>query len=94
MANKLTKKDLVEIVATELEMTKKDATEAVNTVFDQMATALKNGGEVDIAGFGKFVVKTRAARTGVVPGTDKKIEIAESKVPSFKASKTLKELVK
>ena len=91
---KLTKKDLVELVSANLECTKKDAAEAVNVVFDEMTKALANGADVDVAGFGKFVVKTRAARTGIKPGTNEKIEIPESKVPGFKAAKALKEAVK
>ena len=93
-AKKLTKKELVEVVAAKLEMTKKDATEVVSVVFDEMTNTLKKGGDVDIAGFGKFVVKKRSARSGVNPATGEKIKIAAAKVPGFKASKALKEAVK
>ena len=75
-------------------MTKKAATEVVNDVFESMSKTLANGGVVDINGFGKFTVKTRAARTGVNPRTGEQIKIEASKAPGFKASKTLKELVK
>ena len=91
----LTKKVLAEKLAAENEgMTKKAATETVNYVFDEMAKTLKKGGVVDINGFGKFSVKKRAARTGINPLTKEKIKIKATKVPGFKASKTLKDLVK
>ena len=91
---KLTNKDLVELVSANLECTKKDATEAVNVVFDEMCKALSKGAEVDVAGFGKFVVKKRSARTGINPATGEKIKIAAAKVPGFKPAKALKEAVK
>ena len=90
----LTKKVLVEELAEKYDMTKKAATEVVNDVFESMSKTLANGGVVDINGFGKFTVKTRAARTGVNPSTGEQIKIEASKAPGFKASKTLKELVK
>ncbi|MDO4197415.1 MAG: HU family DNA-binding protein [Erysipelotrichaceae bacterium] len=93
-AKKVTKKDLVEVVAAKVGTTKKDATEAVNVVFDEITKTLDKGGEVDVAGFGKFVVKKRAARTGVNPATGEKIKIAATKVPGFKAAKALKDAVK
>ena len=59
-----------------------------------MAEGLKNGAKVDITGFGKFEVKTRAARTGINPQTKESIEIPASRIPGFKASKGLKDLVR
>ena len=91
---KITKKDLAELVATKVDCTKKDANEVVNALFDQIAKTMKKGGVADIAGFGKFVVKTRKARTGINPATGAKISIKASKAPGFKAAKALKELVK
>ncbi len=90
----LTKKDLAEGLAEKEGLTKKAAAEIVNYVFDEAAETLKNGGSVDISGFGKFSVKERAARTGINPQTKEKIEIKPARVPAFKASKTLKDLVK
>ena len=89
-----TKKTLAEALAGELGLTKKAAAEAVTFIFDEMAESLKDGGTVDINGFGKFTVKNRAGRTGVNPRTGETLEINPSKVPAFKASKTLKERVK
>lgn len=90
----LTKKVLVEELVENHHLTKKDAAEIVNNIFDSIGCTLKNGGVVDISGFGKFTVKERKERTGVSPRTGERIKINATKVPSFKASKTLKELVK
>ena len=94
MAEVLNKKTLSEVVADKHNLTKKEATEIVDLVFDSIAKTLKDGGRADITGFGKFEVKTRAARTGINPQTKQPIQIPASKVPGFKASKNLKELVK
>lgn len=89
-----TKKDLVERVANDVELSKKDAEAAVNAIFEEITDTLKDGGELSISGFGKFEVKTRAARTGINPATKETIQIPETKVPGFKAGKALKEIVK
>ena len=91
---KLNKKIMADIVAEKLQITKKAALNVVDLLVDEMVDTLVNGGEVDIAGFGRFEIKTRKARTGINPATKAKIEIAESKAPAFKASKTLKDLIK
>ena len=88
------KKVIAETVAEKHNLTKKESAEIVDLVFDTAADALKDGAKVDIAGFGKFEVKTRAARTGINPQTKETIEIPSSKVPGFKASKSLKDLVR
>ena len=88
------KKVIAETVAEKHNLTKKESGEIVDLVFDTVADALKDGAKVDIAGFGKFEVKTRAARTGINPQTKETIEIPSSKVPGFKASKSLKDLVR
>ena len=90
----VTKKTLADDLAAKTGMTKKDAKEAVDFVFDSMTKAMKKGGTVDLNGFGKFTVKKRAARNGINPLTKEKIKIKACKVPAFKASKTLKEIVK
>lgn len=88
------KKVIAETVAEKHNLTKKESAEIVDLVFDTVAEALKDGAKVDIAGFGKFEVKSRAARTGINPQTKETIEIPSSKVPGFKASKSLKDLVR
>lgn len=94
MSESINKKCIAEVVADKHNLTKKEATEIVELVFDTVKEELKKGVKVDIAGFGKFEVKTRNARVGINPATKEKIHVPESKVPGFKASKTLKELVK
>ena len=94
MEKKITKKDLAEVLVAKYGYTKKEANEVVTTLFDEVAAKLKKGVTTDVSGFGKFVVKTRKARTGINPATGDKIKIAASKVPAFKAAKALKELVK
>ena len=89
----VTKKTLAEDLAAKYGMTKKDAAEAVNYVFEEISTVLKKGGEANINGFGKFSVAKRAARTGLNPATGEKIKIKATKAPKFRASKTVKDLV-
>ncbi len=88
------KKNMSERIAEEHNLTKKEAGDIVNKIFDMMSAALKEGNKVDIAGFGKFEVKERSAREGINPRTKEKITIPASHVPGFKASKALKELVR
>lgn len=92
--NKITKKDLAELVASKVDCTKKDANDIVNAIFDTITETIKKGDVADISGFGKFVLKERKARTGINPATGAKIEIAASKAPGFRAAKALKEAVK
>ncbi|MEK7193966.1 MAG: HU family DNA-binding protein [Patescibacteria group bacterium] len=73
---------------------KKQATEAVEAVFDTITKTLSKGEEVAITGFGAFRVAKRAARMGVNPKTGEKIQIAASIKPKFRAGKALKEAVK
>ena len=91
MANK---QELVDSVAKATGLTKKDATASVDAVFASIESALKNGGKVQLIGFGNFEVRDRAARKGRNPQTGAEIEIPASKVPAFKPGKALKEAVK
>lgn len=90
----MNKTELVAAVATKAELSKKNAEAAVKAVFDSVTEALADGEKVALVGFGTFDVKTRAARTGKNPRTGEAIEIAEAKVPSFKAGSALKDAVK
>ena len=87
----MNKKDLAGVVAEQARLTKKNAEVAINATFVAIGEALVAGEEVRIPGFGTFVVKERAARTGLNPSTREKIEIKESKAVGFKASKNLKD---
>lgn len=90
----MNKTDLVNAVAEQAELTKKDATKAVDAVFASLTNALAEGGKVQLIGFGNFEVRERAARKGRNPQTGEEIEIAASKVPAFKPGKALKDAVK
>ena len=90
----MNKKNLVDVVADAQGLTKKQSGEVVDLVFDTVKKALSKGEKVDIAGFGRFDVKTRKARTGINPKTMQKISIKATKAPGFKAAKALKDAVK
>jgi DNA-binding protein HU-beta len=90
----MNKTELIAKVAEQSELTKKDATKAVEAVFTSISEALKDGDKVQIIGFGNFETRERAARKGRNPQTGEEIEIAASKVPAFKAGKALKEGIK
>ena len=89
----MNKTDLIEIVAKEANLKKKDAEAAVNAVFCAVEKALVDGDKVQLIGFGTFDVKDRAAKTGRNPATGETIEIAASKQIKFSAGKTLKDKV-
>lgn len=89
----MSKKDLIDAVAKQCEITKDKATVAVDTVLEHIKAAMKNGEEVRIPDFGTFKVTKRKAREGRNPATGAAIKIPASKVPKFTPSKGLKELV-
>ena len=91
MANKA---QLVNDVAAATGLTKKDATAAVDAVFDSVQATLAKGEKVQLIGFGNFEVRERAARKGRNPQTGAEIKIPASKVPAFKPGKALKDAVK
>ena len=90
----MNKSELINSVAESAGLTKKDATAAVEAVFETIQTTLSEGDRVQVIGFGTFEVRERAARKGRNPQTGKEIDIAASKVPAFKAGKALKDAVK
>ena len=89
----MNKTELVEAMAKNADLTKKDAEKALKAFTDVVAKELKKGGKVQLVGFGTFEVSKRAARTGRNPQTGKDIKIPASKAPKFKAGKALKDLV-
>ena len=89
----MTKTDLVNVVAAEAQLAKKDAEAAVSAVFAAITNALKEGDKVQLIGFGTFEVKAVAEREGRNPKTGETIKIAASKKPAFTASKVLKDEV-
>ena len=80
----MNKAELIDAVALAADITKASATRAVDAVFDNICTALKKDEQVSLVGFGTFVVRSRAARSGRNPQTGATIEIKASKVPGFK----------
>lgn len=89
----MNKVELVASIAEQAEITKVDAEKALKAFIDVVSGELKNGGRVQIVGFGTFEVADRAARTGRNPQTGAEIQIAASKSPKFKAGKALKDIV-
>lgn len=89
----MNKLELVDMVANAAHLTKKDAANALDAVLASVSSALANGEDVKLAGFGNFAVKERAARKGVNPATGETIDIAAAKSISFKAAKALKDKV-
>jgi DNA-binding protein HU-beta len=77
------KNDLIAAVAASASLSKVDATQAVEGVFNTISTALKDGGEVRLVGFGTFSVSTRKASTGRNPRTGESIQIPETRQPKF-----------
>lgn len=90
---KMTKAELIAAVAEKTEMTKKDTEKTIAAVIDTITETLAKGEKVQLVGFGTFEVRERAARTGINPQTQKKIKIAATKTPAFKAGSALKEAV-
>lgn len=89
----MNKSELIDRIAEQAELTKADAGRALDATVAAITAALKSGDSVTLVGFGSFLVKERAARTGRNPQTGKEIKIAASKTPSFKAGKGLKDAV-
>ncbi len=89
----MNKTDLVNVVAAETGVAKKDVDEVVNATLAAVANALKEGDKVQLIGFGTFEVKNVAAREGRNPKTGETIAIEAGKKPAFSASKVLKDLV-
>ncbi|TKH20052.1 HU family DNA-binding protein [Bacillus wiedmannii] len=90
----MNKTELIKQVAIQAELTKPQASLAVDAVLESIQHALQNGENVQLIGFGTFEVRNRAAREGRNPHTGEALIIPASKVPVFKAGKTLKEAVK
>jgi DNA-binding protein HU-beta len=90
----MNKKELIKAVVEATGLPKKDVTVAVDSVFDTIISALSQGKDVKISGFGTFKVKERAARKARNPQSGEEIMIEARKVPTFKPAKQLKELVK
>lgn len=89
----MTKADLVEKVSREAEMTKKDAEQLVEIIFDSIVGSLNKGEKIELRGFGSFRVRERNARKGRNPKTGEAVDIPAKRVAYFKPGKELKELI-
>lgn len=89
----MNKTELVAAMAEQTQLSKKDTEAALKAFVDVVSAELKNGGKVQLVGFGTFEVSERAARTGRNPQTGAEMEIPASKAPKFKAGKALKDMV-
>ena len=87
----MNKSELIAVVAEKSGIAKKDAERVVAATFETIAAQLLKGEKVQLSGFGIFEVKEREARVGRNPRTKESVQIPAAKVPTFKASKTLKD---
>ena len=89
----MNKTELIAATAERAGLSKKDAERALNAAIDAITASLVAGDKVQVSGFGIFEAKKREARTGRNPRTKETIQIAATRIPAFKASKTLKDAV-
>ena len=87
----MNKTELIAIAAEHAGMTKKDSERVINAAIDAIEQALVRGEKVQLSGFGTFETKDREARVGRNPHTKETVEIPATRVPTFKASKALKD---
>ena len=89
----MNKTELISIAAENAGLTKKDTERVLNAAIDAITASLMKGEKVQLSGFGTFETKDREARIGRNPHTKEAIDIPATRVPSFKASKALKDNV-
>jgi integration host factor subunit beta len=89
----MTKADLVEEVTQLGDLTRRDGEMIVDTIFDSVIHALRTGDKIEIRGFGSFRIRQRKPRTGRNPKTGAKVDVPAKRVPYFKPSKELRDLV-
>ena len=89
-SDKIGKSQIVELIGTASQLSKKDAAAAFDAALEVIVESLKSGKTVGLPGIGTLGVKATAARTGVKPGTAEKIQIAAGKKVSFKVAADLK----
>ncbi len=89
----MNKTELTDAVAEAAQITKADAAKALDAVLSSISNVLAGGDQVSLIGFGTFLVRDRAARTGRNPQTGAEIKIPAAKVPAFKPGKALKDAV-
>jgi integration host factor subunit beta len=89
----MTKADLIDEVSRLAELTRKDSEVIVETIFDSVVRSLRAGDKIEIRGFGSFRTRQRRPRVGRNPKTGERVEVPAKKIPFFKPSKELKDLV-
>ena len=89
----MTKADLVEEVSRAITATRKDAQTVVETIFDSIIKALRSDDKIEVRGFGSFRTRQRRGRIGRNPKTGEKVDVPPKRIPYFKPSKELKELI-
>ena len=89
----MNKTELIAIAAESAGLTKKDTERVLNAAIDAITASLLKGEKVQLSGFGTFETKDREARVGRNPHTKEAIEIPATRVPTFKASKALKDSI-
>jgi DNA-binding protein HU-beta len=89
----MNKSELIDAMAAKSGMKKNDTAAALDAFIEAVGEALKQGDQVTLVGFATYLVREREARTGRNPRTGATIEIAASRLPSFKAGKGLKDAV-
>ena len=89
----MTKAELIEDVSRAVEMSRKDSEVIVDTIFESIVKSLRSGDKIEIRGFGSFRTRQRDARVGRNPKTGARVEVPPKKIPYFKPSKELKDLV-
>ena len=89
----MTKADLVDAVSRVTELNRKDSEIVVESLFESIVKALKSGDKLEVRGFGSFRIRERRARQGRNPKTGEKVNVPEKRVPYFKPSKELKDLI-
>lgn len=90
----MNKSELVKDVAERADLSRKDATDAVDAVFSAITEALSKDEKVQLVGFGSFEVRSRAERKGRNPQTGDEIKIPATLIPAFRPGKTLKDAIK
>lgn len=89
----MTKADLIENVSQAVELSRKDSEVIVETIFDSIVKSLRAGDKIEIRGFGSFRTRQRNSRVGRNPKTGARVDVPAKKIPFFKPSKELKDLV-
>ena len=85
--------ELIAAMAKKAELSQKKKKKALKAFTEVVVSELKDGGKIQLVGFGTFEVSTRSARTGRNPQTGEEMEIAACKAPKFKAGKALKDAI-